>query len=76
MGPWKYIEGEEEGTKELFDLDADPGERNNLYESHREIAEALSAKIAAWKAAYGRESKLQDLSPEDLERLKALGYVE
>jgi arylsulfatase A-like enzyme len=76
VGPWKYVEGEDEGSKELFNLESDPGERHNVRDAHPEIAEALSTRIAAWKTAYGRESALEALSPEDLERLKALGYVE
>jgi arylsulfatase A-like enzyme len=77
VGPWKYIEGDEEGTKELFHLEDDPEERVNLYESSPAVANELHEKLAAWKTACGRASgDTPDLSPEDLERLRALGYVE
>src|SRR5205814_8249208 len=32
-GRWKYIEARDEGSYELFDLRADPGESRNLYAS-------------------------------------------
>jgi arylsulfatase A-like enzyme len=77
VGPWKYIEGEEEGTRELFNLEDDPGELVNLYESSRAVADELRARIAAWKSNCARETgDRPKLSPEDRERLRALGYVE
>jgi arylsulfatase A-like enzyme len=77
LGPWKYIEGTEEGTKELFRLEDDPGEQVDLYDSYRAVADELHEKLAAWHKACSRASSdTPDLSPEDLERLKALGYVE
>jgi arylsulfatase A-like enzyme len=77
VGPWKYIVGEEEGTRELFNLQEDPGELVNVCERFPAVADELQEKLAAWKEAFGREDGgLETLSPEDLERLKALGYVE
>ncbi len=76
-GRWKYIEGDEEGTRELYDLDHDPGERVNLVESAPQTADAMRALVAAWKDAHRRDTaEPLELSPEDLERLKALGYVD
>jgi len=76
-GPWKYIEGEAEGTRELFNLQDDPGELVNLYETSRAVADELQTRIAAWKATYGRDTGDQPgLSREDLERLRVLGYVQ
>jgi arylsulfatase A-like enzyme len=76
VGPWKYIEGEIEGTRELFDLVADPGERTNLAETRAELVTGFSERIRAWRTAYGRDVPIESLSPEDRERLRALGYVE
>jgi len=76
-GTWKYIEGDEEAARELYDLQADPGERVNLVESNVEVADELRSTIAAWKQANAREGAgTPELSPEDVERLKALGYLE
>ena len=76
LGSWKYIEGEGEGTRELFDLAADPGERVSLAEARPEIAASLAERIRAWRTATGRGVQVETLSPEDRERLRALGYVE
>ena len=76
LGPWKYIEGDGEGTRELFNLDDDPGERRNLYGSFPDVVEELRASLGAWRQAFDRNVRPGSLSPEDRERLRALGYVE
>ena len=74
-GKWKYIEAEAEGRRELYDLEVDPVETSNVHDEQPEIAAQLSERIAGWKLAYGREDDGQELSAEDIERLKALGYI-
>lgn len=55
-GPWKYIEGKASPTlkkvsrrdelgAQLFNLEDDPGEENNLLGEHREIANQLAALL-------------------------------
>ena len=71
------IEGPEEGTLELFDLEADPEEKANLAAREPERARAMRAEIAAWRRAHTREQRdPAPLSPEDRARLEALGYAE
>jgi arylsulfatase A-like enzyme len=74
-GKWKYIEAEAEGRRELYDLEADPAESRNVHDEQPEVAAQLSERVAGWKLAYGREQEGQELSAEDIERLKALGYI-
>lgn len=76
LGPWKYIEGEEEGTRELFNLDDDPGERVNRFDSSPDVAERLRTSLQAWKDAFDRNRMPGSVSPEDRERLRALGYTD
>jgi hypothetical protein len=60
---------------DLFDLAADPGERRDLYAEDHPRARALRALLAGWlrdAPAAGRATP----SASDLERLRALGYVE
>ena len=75
-GRWKYIEGREEGTFELYDLVADPGERRNLLPSAPPEAAALPVRLAGWvKGAPG----LPPAAPVDEEaarRLRSLGYAQ
>jgi arylsulfatase A-like enzyme len=76
-GNWKYIEGEEEKTWELFDLAVDPGEKQNRFSDLPEKARELAEQLEAWRAANWRKGSAQKpISEEDLERLEALGYVE
>ncbi|MCZ6568670.1 MAG: sulfatase-like hydrolase/transferase, partial [Deltaproteobacteria bacterium] len=77
VGRWKYIEGVEEGTKELFDLDADPGEESNLYSKLPEKAAALASQLESWRQSRTSDGLVQVLvSDEDEQRLHALGYVD
>ncbi len=74
-GRWKYIETD--GTPELFDLSADPGETRNVREQHPATADALGAELRAWRERVdGHPHVPQQISPEDKARLRALGYVE
>ncbi len=65
--------------KLLFDLEADPGETQNLAEARPERMAALSTVLEAAKAsaadAAAPEIETQ-LSPEAIERLRSLGYLD
>jgi arylsulfatase A-like enzyme len=75
-GKWKYIEGKEENTRELFDLFADPREQVNLTATMPHKAAELASQLEAWEQVHHRKESLKDkLSEKDRERLRALGYV-
>lgn len=44
-GPWKLIEFYETGELELYDLENDPGESNNLSESEEELVHTLKKQL-------------------------------
>lgn len=73
-GRWKYIEAPEEGTRELYDLDADPHELQSLFASQPQEAKALSSVLARWlqttpAAAPGA------IPADEVDRIRSLGYV-
>jgi arylsulfatase A-like enzyme len=77
VGDWKLILGPEEGTRLLFDVARDPRERRDRAAEEPERAAELERRITAWRAEHERaETAPEAISPEDLERLRALGYVE
>jgi len=77
VGRWKYIEGAEEGTKELFDLKADPGEQANLYSKQPERAAALASQLESWRRLHTPDGLVQvPISDQDRQGLRALGYVD
>lgn len=49
-GRWKLIEHYEDGRAELFDLLADPSERNDLAGRETARVERMRAELAAWRA--------------------------
>jgi len=76
-GKWKYIEGPKENTKELFNLETDPGELINRFEVFPDKVAELQTKLEIWKRTYSRSTPVdKKISAEDLLRLKSLGYIE
>ncbi len=72
----KYIWGSD-GNNELYDLNEDPGELNNIVDAQPQLAENLQGKLDGWVAAIestrtGQETEFTALIEE---RLKGLGYL-
>jgi arylsulfatase A-like enzyme len=64
---------------EYYDVAADPGETENLFEQRPGMARALNDQLAAmmapWERADTALNRALPLDPEQAERLAALGYV-
>ena len=74
IGRWKYIQGSS-GKQQLFDLEADPGETVDLFtEEHPEVAR-LRDRLAELGALDGFRASTAGQTAEELEALRALGYV-
>ncbi|MEM7655900.1 MAG: sulfatase [Bacteroidota bacterium] len=54
-GRYKLIEFLEGPSLELYDLEADPGETNNLAEQETELTQSLQAELQTWRAEVGAE---------------------
>ena len=77
LGDYKYIEGKEENTKELFNLTVDPGELTNIYNTEADKAAELASNLNQWMDTHKNNASEQGkISPDDLQRLRTLGYVE
>ncbi len=75
--PYKFIHSTD-GAHELYHLEEDPQERNNLAQADEERAAALAERLKAIKA--GSETilpgeALAAPSPEEVEQMRALGYL-
>jgi arylsulfatase A-like enzyme len=55
-GKWKLIEWREDGSDELYDLEADPGERRDVIRSHAEVASRMRASLDTWRREVGAKS--------------------
>lgn len=78
LGRWKYTEAPDEHRGALYDLDADPGERENLIERRPEVAKRLAALVARWRERELGEGEVEPearVAPEVREKLRALGYA-
>jgi arylsulfatase A-like enzyme/Flp pilus assembly protein TadD len=70
---YKFVDAPE---PELYDLQADPGETNNIYRAFSRRAEDLRLRMEALaKSEGGASPERKSLDPETLQRLAALGYV-
>jgi arylsulfatase A-like enzyme len=70
-------------TELLFDLDSDPGERQNVLSMQPAVGTAMRDALATWRAAcatlharYGPIGAGVAPAPETVRQLRALGYVE
>lgn len=70
--PYKLVH--EPHSQELYDLDADPGERTNLAGLRADLRERLAARLRTRLAALGPGSEGSEA--ERLEMLRSLGYVQ
>jgi arylsulfatase A-like enzyme len=76
-GRWKWIEGDRDGTRLLYDLTADPLEQRDRAAEEPARAEAMSGEVATFRSRYQREAPLDtEVDADDAERLRALGYAE
>lgn len=68
---WKLLEGR------LFDLVADPGERNDVAKAHQDVVRRLAERRRTLERDRPRAAR-RPASPDDglRERLRSLGYVE
>jgi arylsulfatase A-like enzyme/Tfp pilus assembly protein PilF len=70
---WKYIRST---RSHLYDREADPEEKNNLAAANPEQLEVMNRELAVLEQAMVPHVAAEvDLSPEDVARLAALGYV-
>jgi len=78
MGRYKLIVDRSTGVQTLHDLLVDPGETTDLGVQLPQIRESLTAKLQLWRAGHrpgGRQPAIT-LDPDEIERLRALGYVQ
>jgi arylsulfatase A-like enzyme len=81
---WKlirnFVRPDQRPELELFDHAADPLNLRNVAAEHPELVERLSKQLESWHAAakaahIAPEEGTADLSPEEIERLRSLGYI-
>jgi arylsulfatase A-like enzyme len=76
---FKYIHDSATGRAELYDLAADPQERNDLAASDPLRAAFYRQSLHGWLLTLERAASADQetkLSPEQVENLRALGYLE
>jgi arylsulfatase len=75
-GPWRYVVNSQDGSEELYDHRADPGERVNVAAGQAAALDALRAEVAALMAKGSRPAAPVEMTPEHRQALRSLGYVQ
>ena len=75
-GDWKLHEYFEDNGLELYDLNADPGERNNLAEAYPDKVKSLHQKMRDWRAKMNAPlpKTPNPLYDSDFEKQKILSF--
>ena len=76
-GDWKLIvyPNVSDDYVELYDLREDPMERRNVAAQQPEVRDRLLAALERWNPDYREPISLVNLSDDERERLRALGYI-
>ncbi|UCF33223.1 MAG: sulfatase [Phycisphaerales bacterium] len=79
--PWKYVHHAlRPEESELYDLAKDPRELENVIEKHSDVATRLKKELMALDCVpsdeLGGQKGAGQMSPEDLRRLRSLGYLD
>lgn len=76
-GPWRFVLRANNAV-ELYDMNNDPGERYNIADQHPELSERyrqlLQPRLDVFIA--GAQGEAAELSPETVEALRSLGYIQ
>jgi arylsulfatase A-like enzyme len=76
---WNVVVRDERPEIELFDHRNDPLNLDNVAAEHQEVVAELRPLLENWRksaeAARVSDAGLDEMDPEELERLRALGYV-
>jgi len=60
---------------ELYDLESDPGEQHNVAADHKDVVKSLRKELAAFMDSARPAVPTTPLTPEEDERMRALGYI-
>jgi arylsulfatase A-like enzyme len=55
-GHWKLIEWHEDNADELYDLNSDPGEKNDVAQQNPDVVKRLRDALATWRRNIGAKS--------------------
>jgi hypothetical protein len=85
-GPWKLVRNVVRAPGkpevELYDFAKDPFDRQDVSGQHPDVVRELSAELDAWKRQAVAQRVKPDseaartLNADELERLRALGYIQ
>ena len=74
---WKFIWGTD-GTRELYAINKDPYEKNNLSQLNQDEAKQMETALKAWVSSFtpSHYYRQEEISPEARQELRSLGYIQ
>jgi len=82
IGRWKFIRTQGADTPRLYNLDRDPREEHNLAAIETERAQAMNKMLDVWQEslepflAGELDFEFPEFTEEEMEQIRALGYVQ
>ncbi|MEO1244355.1 MAG: arylsulfatase [Pseudomonadota bacterium] len=81
QGPWRYVVWRENGVEELFNLDADPAQKDNVLKAHPAVVSQLETALQEWWSAataegFARQRVIVGAAAENPVRLSAMDWME
>jgi len=76
LGHVKLLHDRLRDRTQLYDLETDPAERRDLSASNPDLVRDLRARLDAHVATRRETRDAPDFTPEEVERLRALGYLD
>ena len=76
---WKYIYNYKDETEQLYNIEKDPLEVNNLVDKEEKLGNVLKEQLFHWVSQskkYPPRKRSVTLSPEEEKKLRALGYIQ
>lgn len=75
LGKWKYIHRPASDRHELYDLEGDPAELDNVYREDHPVALLSRSRLHALGAITGYTVPADQMGRDDLDALRSLGYL-
>jgi len=74
----RFVDGPAGTFSAWPNIESDPAEATNRYETDRDRAKELEASLENWRKTMRRTQsrRAAELTAEEIERLKSLGYVQ
>lgn len=74
-GRYKLLHDQQTQATQLYDIQTDPGEKNDISSNHPQVVKSMLSWLEEFRDIETERTVGPPLSPKDVEKLEALGYL-